>query len=159
MSGRKGDGPHFHDAGCSTGVAFLRRDGFASMDAGDAAGTLTTRPLLFPGKHLFVNADTTGGQLRAEVLDRDGKVIAPFTKDNCQPLKADSTLAEITWKGTANLSALAGQPVRLRFHLNSGALYAFWVSPDENGASRGYVAAGGPAFTGPMDTVGRVPKR
>jgi len=44
--------------------------------------------------------------------------------------------------------------VRLRFHLRSGRLYAFWVSPDASGASGGYVAAGGPGFTGPTDTVG-----
>ena len=42
-----------------------------------------------------------------------------------------------------------------RFHLKNGSLYAFWVSPDESGASHGYVGAGGPGFTGPRDTVGR----
>jgi hypothetical protein len=42
----------------------------------------------------------------------------------------------------------------LRFYLRNGALYAFWVSPEESGASHGYVAAGGPDFTGPRDTVG-----
>ena len=30
------------------------------------------------------------------------------------------------------------------------------VSPEKTGASNGYVAAGGPGFTGPTDTVGRV---
>ena len=40
------------------------------------------------------------------------------------------------------------------FHLTSGKLYAFWVSPQANGASHGYVAAGGPGFKGPTDTVG-----
>ena len=47
------------------------------------------------------------------------------------------------------------KPVRFRFHLTNGALYAFWVSPDASGASRGYVAAGGPGFTGATDTVGK----
>ena len=49
---------------------------------------------------------------------------------------------------------LAGRPVRFRFHLRHGKLYSFWVSPDESGASRGYVAAGGPGFPGAVDTVG-----
>jgi hypothetical protein len=44
--------------------------------------------------------------------------------------------------------------LRFRFYLKRGSLYAFWVSPDESGASLGYVAAGGPGFTGPRDTVG-----
>ena len=59
------------------------------------------------------------------------------------------------WNGATDLSALAGEPVRFRFHLRRGSLYSFWVSPDESGASYGYVAAGGPGFTGPKDTVGR----
>lgn len=58
-------------------------------------------------------------------------------------------------------SPLAGTPVRFRFNLRSEKLYAFWVSPEESGASHGYVAAGGPGFTGPIETVGagRVPFR
>jgi len=35
-----------------------------------------------------------------------------------------------------------------------GQLYSFWVSPDKSGANYGYVAAGGPGFDGPRDTVG-----
>ena len=63
-----------------TALAVLRRDGFASMDAGDAEGALTTRPVSFRGKHLFVNVDTPAGELRAEVLDEKGEVMAPFTR-------------------------------------------------------------------------------
>jgi hypothetical protein len=44
--------------------------------------------------------------------------------------------------------------VQFRFYLKSGKLYAFWISDKESGASNGYVAAGGPGFTGPTDTVG-----
>ena len=52
-------------AGASTGVAFLRRDGFASMEAGDQAGSLTTRTLTFTGRQLFVNlAAPKGGVAR-----------------------------------------------------------------------------------------------
>jgi hypothetical protein len=39
--------------------------------------------------------------------------------------------------------------------LKNGALYSFWVSRDASGRSDGYVAGGGPGFTGPTDTVGR----
>jgi hypothetical protein len=142
------------DADASTGLAFLRRDGFASMDADEKGGTLTTRPVSFKGKHLFVNAACPKGELRVEVLAEDGKPIAPFTAENCVPLSCDKTLAAVTWKGAADLSPLSGKPVRFRFHLKSGSLYAFWVSPDKSGASHGYVAAGGPGFTGPIDATG-----
>ncbi len=49
------------------------------------------------------------------------------------------------------LAARAGQQVRFRFHLSRGSLYAFWVTQDAGGASNGYVAAGGPAFTETRD--------
>jgi hypothetical protein len=138
----------------STGLAFLRRDGFAAMEAGDTEGSLTTRPVTFDGKGLFVNVDDPNGELRAEVLDKDGRVIKRFSRENSDVVRADKTLQALNWKGAKDLSGLIGKPVRFRFHLKRGSLYAFWVSPDESGASLGYVAAGGPGFTGPRDTVG-----
>lgn len=139
----------------ATGVAFLRRDGFASMDADDEPGTLITRPVTFSGKHLFVNVDAPAGALRAEVLDSEGHPVEPFTLKNCLPITADSTLEPVRWKGGNDLSARAGKPVRFRFELTNGSLYSFWVSKDETGRSDGYVAGGGPGYTGPTDTVGR----
>ena len=61
----------------------------------------------------------------------------------------------MTWKGGSDLSSLSGKIVKLRFHLTRGQLYAFWVTPDPKGASFGYVAAGGPDFSGPMDVPPR----
>ncbi|HSI65576.1 MAG TPA: hypothetical protein VLE43_20785 [Candidatus Saccharimonadia bacterium] len=58
VSGRAGVEGGKKSGVSSTGLAVLRRDGFASMDApanGDE-GELTTRPLKFQGKHLFANA-------------------------------------------------------------------------------------------------------
>jgi hypothetical protein len=139
----------------STGVACLRRDGFASMDAGDVAGTLTTRPIRFGGSRLFVNVDAPRGELRAEVLDEAGHPIAPFTLKNCRPVQVDSTLQEVIWADAEDLAALRGKVVRFRFTLRQGSLYAFWTSRDASGRSDGYVAGGGPGFTGATDTVGR----
>ena len=139
----------------STGVAFMRRDGFVSLDAKEKPGEVLTRPVQFTGKHLFVNADVDGGMLKAEVVDEAGKPIEPFTLANCNPLSVDSTIEQITWKGGSDLSSLKDRPVRFRFQLENGSLYAFWVSQDETGRSDGYVAAGGPGYTGPIDTVGR----
>jgi len=145
----------FWDGNCHTGLAVMRRDGFASMDATEKEGVLSTRPLKFKGTHLFVNVKAPAGELRAEILDSDFRVIEPFTRERCRPVSDDTTLREITWKGVKDLSAVAGKPVRIRFHLRNGSLYSFWVTPDSSGASHGYVAAGGPGFTGPTDTVGR----
>jgi hypothetical protein len=141
--------------GYAMGLAKLRRDGFASMDAGQDEGTLTTRPLSFNGKHLFVNVECPEGALRVGLLDEENRPIAPFTLENCVPVETDSTLCHVTWKNAGDVQRLSGRPIRLRFTLTKGKLFSFWVSPDENGASHGFVAAGGPGFAGNKDTVGR----
>jgi hypothetical protein len=155
VSGRAGVRGSADSGVCSTGIAVLRRDGFASMDAGESGGALTTRPVRFGGKYLLVNADADGGELRVEVLDEHGKVMPAFSRDNCIPVREDRTLQAIQWKDGKDLSVLAGKSVQLRFHLKNSSLYAFWVSPDASGASHGYVAAGGPGFTGTTDNVGK----
>jgi len=152
-SGLSENGPQMY-AGGSTGLATLRRDGFASLDAGPRPGTLTTVPVQFAGRYPFVNVADAQGELRAEVLDAAGRPIAPFTLDNCVPVQVDSTRRRLTWNGGNDLAALAGKPVRFRFRLTNGQLYAFWVSTDAAGASNGYVAAGGPGFRGACDTAG-----
>ncbi len=146
-------GHHLY-AGGSTGVAILRRDGFASMEAGPEAGALTTQPVTFSGRRLFVNTDAREGELRVEVLGPDGAVFAAFARENCVPLRADSTCQQVLWKEAEDLARLVSLPVRFRFHLRQAQLFSFWVSPDASGASHGYVAAGGPGFTGPTDTTG-----
>ena len=151
VSGRTGR-PGTNKAGTlTTGLATLRRDGFASMDAGESEGTLTTRPVRFTGKHLFVNVDNPNGALRVEMLDPAGRVLPPFTAEHCQVIAADKALQAVRWEGVDDLSALVKQPVRFRFRLKQGRLYAFWVSKETSGASGGYVAAGGPGFSSNRD--------
>ena len=129
------------------------------MDAGASAGALTTRLVRFCGRHLFVNVAAQDGELRVEILDKEGRIIEPFSQTKCLPIKVDRALQIVQWQGTNELSALAGKPVRFRFVLTNGRLYAFWVSPSSSGASHGYVAAGGPSFKGTTDTVGWVTNR
>ncbi|MFI5178922.1 MAG: glycosyl hydrolase family 32 [Vicinamibacterales bacterium] len=172
VSGRAGVPGTGSPGVCSTGLATLRRDGFVSLDApadtlarnaglpAERARSVTTRPVRFTGAYLFVNVDIDGGELRAEVLDADGGVIEPFSAARCVPIRQDTTRGRVTWStgptgstGSAgSLADLAGETVRFRFYLGRGRLYSFWVSPTERGESRGYVAAGGPAFSGSTDT-------
>jgi hypothetical protein len=154
-----GDKLHFYCSGRGDGnvtsLAVLRRDGFVSLDAGEDKGTVTTRPVKFSGKHLFVNADTSAGELRAEVLDERGEVVAPYSAAACVPIRADGTRQKVTWKDAADLGRVSDKVVRFRFQLTKGKVYAFWVSLSESGGSGGYVAAGGPGFRGLTDTASR----
>ena len=132
------------------GLATLRRDGFVGLVA-DGRGEVTTKPVMFSGKHLFVNAECRFGSLAAEVLDEKGGVLPGFAAVDCLPLvRTDSTKAEICWRG-GDLAALAGRAVRFRFKLHCGTFYSFWVSKDPSGKSGGYLAAGGPAYSGLRD--------
>ena len=145
--GWRRNGMHFN---ASIGVATLRRDGFVGLVA-DGRGEVTTKPVTFTGKHLFVNAECRFGALAAEVLDETGNVLPGFAAADCLPLaRTDSTKAEIAWKG-GNLASLAGRSVRFRFKLHCGTFYSFWVSKDASGKSGGYLAAGGPAYNGLRD--------
>ncbi len=128
----------------STGLAVLRRDGFASMRA-EGEGTLTTGPLTFDGSRLFVNASAR--RLAVEALDRDGGPVDGFSVADCEALAdVNSTMAEVRWRG-ASIGNLAGRAVCLRFHVSDGDLYSFWVSPWPSGESRGYTAGGGPGLS------------
>jgi hypothetical protein len=140
FSGHSPSGARGMYTGASIGLATLRRDGFASMDG---PGELTTRPLRFQGRHLFLNLN---GEARVDVLDATGKVLR-----SSKPVTGDRTKIQVSWTQGADLSELAGTPVRLRFHVAQGSLYAFWVTDDTNGASHGFVGAGGPGFKGVRD--------
>ena len=147
-SGRSKNGVWW-DAGVSTGLATLRRDGFVSMRAGNKEGFLTTEKLSFDGKYFFVNADVKakGAQLKVELLDADGNPIPGFTKRDCVVMRgADKTKQLITWKGKQDLTELHGRTIRAKFYLTRGDLYAFWISPWESGESRGYTGGGGPGL-------------
>jgi hypothetical protein len=143
----------------STGLAVLRRDGFASLDAGPGGGSVTTRPLRFEGGHLFVNARLREGELRAEVLDSEGRIIPGFGAAECEPVRGDRTRTEVRWRGGPNLAALESAGVRIRFQVRDGSLYAFWFSRDAAGASHGFVAAGGPGLGGLVDKRGSAASR
>ncbi len=138
-------------ANASTGLAILRRDGFASMQAGQEEGIILTRILNFSGSYLFVNIDGPEGSLYVEVCSPDGKPIAGFSRNDCIPACTDSTKCIVKWKQHDSLITLAGRPVRLKFYLKNLKFYAFWISPSEKGSSGGATAAGGPGISGTWD--------
>ena len=135
------------------GAATLRRDGFCGMVA-DGNGEIVTRPLAFTGSHLFVNAECLYGEVKAEIIDGTGQVVPGFSVADCKELKyVDRTKAELVFGDSASGARVLpkGDGLRIRFMLHCATLYSFWVSPSAHGESRGYVAAGGPAYNGLKD--------
>jgi hypothetical protein len=108
-------------------LARLRLDGFVSLDAGAAAGSILTKPLILSGESLRVNVDAAGGELRAEILDnRSGNIIDGYSIAQSVPVNGNELDAELKWSG-AKVAALAGRTVQLRFSLRQASLYAFWI--------------------------------
>ena len=140
-------------AGGSTGLATIRRDGFASMDAGNAGSVLTTKLLTFSGRYFFVNCDSASGSLRVEILNENGNIIQPFSADKCFVVRSDSTKKVIKWSESNDLASLQGTSVRFRFHAVNTNLYSFWVSQTPKGESNGYLSAGGPGFESIIDCI------
>lgn len=130
----------------STGLAMLRRDGFASMTG---TGELLTPKLKFTGEHFYVNAKVTG-ELRVELLKADGSVIPGFAKADCKPVKGDGVKQKVEWNGNATLASLKDTNIKVKFYVTDGEIFSFWISPEPTGESHGYTAGGGPG----LDTSG-----
>ena len=117
-----------HYAG-AIGLAVLRRDGFASLAAGFDGGQITTTAFVFEGSTLTINAMSGPGDVRVEMLDTNGKPIAGYTKDECNPVTGDSVEHTVTWRNKEDVRELTGRPVKLRFHLANARLYAYAIRP------------------------------
>ena len=91
------------------------------------AKDIKTKPIVMEGKSLHLNMAALQGEIRAEILDAEGKkVLAGFSREECIPVRGDSLKAELKWKKT-KVSSLVSKMVRLRFILRNASLYAFWA--------------------------------
>jgi hypothetical protein len=104
----------------------LRLDGFAALHAGYEGGAMLTRPVRFAGKELEINyATSAAGGIRVEIQDEDGAPIPGFALEDAREVIGDQIERVVAWKAGADVSALAGRAVRLRFVLKDGDLYSF----------------------------------
>jgi hypothetical protein len=118
-----------HDAGLgrshsAIGLATLRKDGFASLDAGATIGTILTRTLTGVGGPLRVNYRAVGGSLKVEVLDENNNVLPGYSQADCVALNGDSVDQTITWAAHAELPA-GVTLLRLRFILQNASVFSF----------------------------------
>jgi hypothetical protein len=110
------------------GVAKLRRDGFASLNAGETPGRVLTRPLTFAGKSLWINADVAdGGWVKAALLSRDSKPIAGYSLEEATVLTKDTTRGQMRWNSKATLAPPGDDHLRVAFQLKNARLYSFWI--------------------------------
>ena len=103
-----------------------RVDGFVSVNAPLKGGEFVTKPLIFHGKTLAVNFSTSAaGSIRIEIQDADGKPIEGFAMADSTETYGDELERTVQWKSGADVSSLAGKPVRLHFVIKDADLFAF----------------------------------
>jgi hypothetical protein len=108
----------------------LRLDGFASVHAPYAGGEMITRPLRFRGSKLEINfATSAAGGIRVEIQQENGAPIPGYSLADAREMIGDEIDGVVRWKGTSDVSRLAGQVVRLRFVMKDADLYAVQFQP------------------------------
>ena len=104
----------------------LRVDGFASVSAPFSGGELITKPLVFTGKRLELNYETSAaGSLRIEIQNADGQPIPGLTLADATELFGDEIGRTYAWKSGTDVSTLVGKAIRLRFIMKDADLYSF----------------------------------
>lgn len=147
-SGRYNSRPQ-HPSNFATGLAKIRRDGFASVTT-DRDGFFITTPINVIGKYLFINADISNpnASLGIEVLDENFNPIPDFPSNSFIQLENfDSTKILCQLKDAKDLTNLKGKNVRIKFILNDCSIYSYWFSDSISGESGGYTAGGGPGLS------------
>lgn len=105
---------------CLHSLARLPLDRFAGYEAVEKKVAVLESGAFTVGEEpLRVSADAQGGNLRVQVLDRAGAVVA-----ESEPITANVTDALVRWQ-RGDFAALKGKVVRFRFELNNAKLYAF----------------------------------
>ncbi|NUQ63709.1 MAG: hypothetical protein HUU20_14625 [Pirellulales bacterium] len=108
----------------------LRIDGFVSLCAPARGGELVTKPLVFDGGNLTLNAATSGaGSIQVEIQDGEGKPVPGYALADCPELFGDDLALVVRWRKGGDVRPLCGKTVRLRFVLNDADLYAFQFVP------------------------------
>ena len=117
--------------GRALGLAQLRADGFCSLRAFRFPGTLVTKPFVWPGGALLINALIVGGGgnggVWVEVLDEDLTPIPGLTRAEFDIFRyRDSTGHPCTWQQDSRaIAKVTGQRIRLKFYLENAELYSF----------------------------------
>ena len=106
----------------SLGMAFLRKNGFVSRDAGDDGGSLKTPPAVLPGSNLTVNANVRK-EMKVRLIDQQGNAIDGFDWADCKTVSGDSLSHRVEWQGNPALPM--DRPVSLEFSLRNAEFYGF----------------------------------
>ena len=97
-------------------------------------GQFTTIERICQGERLLLNFETDpGGWIKVALVERPGTPPAPvpewkgYELDACDVLDGDRVSQEVSWKGSADLSALKGRRVAVRIRMAKARLYSLAI--------------------------------
>ncbi|MBS1920508.1 MAG: hypothetical protein JST17_09670 [Bacteroidetes bacterium] len=113
----------FNSALCRASWEIDRLYALAPSAGGPTIGRALTKLENSGKKHLAVNVLVKkGGELRAELIDKNGNAVPGFTAKDCQPITGDHRLVYLKWKGGDHAPQ---STVRIRFVLQNAFLYGY----------------------------------
>ena len=120
-------------------LAKIERDRLVCLKA-DGQGVASTVPLAIDPNQLRVNADATGGSLRAEIVDPFDRVVAGYSREDCVAFSANETDHKLQWRGAAKgrggargdgleekMVSQAGGSLKVRLYLENARLFALYT--------------------------------
>ena len=112
--------------GQGLGLVKQRLDGFVSADVDYRGGFITTPPITFEGNRLELNYNCGAqGTIFVELRDLNDQPISGFTLGDCEEVAGDDVAWDVRWRGSADVSSLAGKPLKIHFKMHNAKLYAF----------------------------------
>jgi hypothetical protein len=59
-----------------------------------------------------------------ELTDAAGRPLEGHSQDDCDPIHVNSVDHVVTWRGSDDVSTLAGRVIRVKIHMRGAELYA-----------------------------------
>ena len=119
----------------AVGLTTIKRDRWAAIEPVHLREVLHTRPMSWANRELHINADATGGSVRAELVDVKGQSVPGYTLGDCDPFEGDCLDHRMSWKGVSQLpddiigaayrEGLPGRVMSIRFTIERARLYSF----------------------------------
>lgn len=107
--------------GGGIGFATIPRDRFVSLSASFDGGVVTTKPLIFHGKNLHLNAASCFGDIQVELLNSRDETVA-----KSEPIRQDGLDLPVEW-ADGGLDSANG-PLTAKITLKNAHLFALWCA-------------------------------
>ena len=120
---------------CGVGLARWELDRIVGLEPmnQERIAIMVTYPLLLEGNCIHTNVEVaaSGGYVKVELLSADGVPLDDFQVSASVPIQTSRLSKNVRWKQQADLRAIVGSVIRLRFHIFNARLYAFQVKSQE----------------------------